>query len=160
SLDILGDDGRQLDRVGLAPDWQPALAWTQFEGIREGRLPPVTGTVPGVVEPIWDGRAGPPLVAAFRAVVPGDGGEEGAREIPRTYVRDLAQRAASKLVETGALKVGDMFRYVVNARAGVAPAEEPEPDGFSVDEIAQPLPLDEAAIEPLQARSIFSGPDE
>src|SRR5262249_49598024 len=43
---------------------------------------------------------------------------------------------------------------------GVAPAEEPEPDGFSVDEIAQPLPLDDAAIEPLQARSIFSGPDE
>ena len=159
SLEILSEDGRQLDRVGLAPDWQPALAWAQFEGIREGRLPAVTGAVPGVVEPVWDGRAGPPLVAAFRAVVRGEGGEEVSREIPRTYVRDLAHRAAARLTEKGALKVGDTFLYVVNAVAGAA-AEEPQPDGFSVEAIAQPLPLIDVPIAPFRERSILSGPDE
>src|SRR5262245_33290729 len=160
SLDILNEDGRQLDRVGLAPDWQPALAWTQFEGIREGRLPAVTGAVPGVVEPIWDGRAGPPIVAAFRAVVGGEAGDEVSREIPRTYVRGLAHQAAAKLIEAGALQAGATFLYVVKAQPGAATGDEPQPDGFSVEEIAQPLPLTDGAIESVRACAIRSGPDE
>src|SRR5262249_25801434 len=80
-----------------------------------------------------------------------------SREIPRTYVRDLARRAAAKLTETGTLQVGDTFLYVVNALPGEATAEEPQADGFSVEEIAQPLPLTGGATESLRHRSLLCG---
>jgi hypothetical protein len=101
TLEIRSADGRRLDRTGLAPDWGRALEWVRFEGIRAGRLPARTGTPPGAVEPVWDGRAGEPVVAAFRAVVHTENGDALAREIPRAYVRDAAERAAARLVEEG-----------------------------------------------------------
>src|SRR5262249_16138422 len=158
SLHILSEDGRQLDRVGLAPDWQPALAWTQFEGIREGRPPAVTGAAPRGGGPIRDGRAGGRMVGGFGAVGGGEAGDEVSREIPRTYVRGLAHQAAAKLIEAGALQAGDTFLYVVKAQPGAATADEPQPDGFSVEEIAQPLPLTDGAIESVRACAIPSGP--
>jgi len=161
-LDILTEDGRQLDRVVLAPDWKPALAWVQFEGVREGRLPAVTAAVPGEVEPIWDGRAGEPIVAAFRAVIPADGRGPVAREIPKTYVRDLAQQASAKLVARGVLQAGDVFRYVISAFPvpAVAPADALPANGFSVEEIVQPLPLADAPLASFFAQAVVAGPDE
>src|SRR5438477_1041019 len=82
TLDILTEDARPLDRVVLAPDWAPALEWARFEGIRAGRLPAVTAAVSGEIEPVWDGTAGEPFVAAFRAVVRAGSGDAVAREIP------------------------------------------------------------------------------
>jgi proteasome lid subunit RPN8/RPN11 len=159
TLDVLTEDGRQLDRVVLAPDWKPALEWVHFEGIREGRLRPVTAAVPGVVEPIWDGRAGQPMVAAFRAVIPSQGQGEVSREIPKAYVRSFAQQASAKLVEKGVLKAGDLFRYVVSAFPTIR-ADEPQADKFAVEEIVQPLPLTDAPLDSFLAHSVLTGPDE
>jgi proteasome lid subunit RPN8/RPN11 len=159
TLDILGEDARPLDRVVVAPDWAPALEWVRFEGIREGRLPPVTAAVPGVVEPVWDGRAGEPIVAAFRAVVIGEGGHEVAREIPKAYVRSLVQRASADLVARGVLQAGDSFRYVISAFPATR-VDGRQADGFSVEEIVQPLPLTDAPLASFFARSLPAGPDE
>jgi proteasome lid subunit RPN8/RPN11 len=159
TLDILSKESRPLDRVVLAPDWTPALEWVRFEGIREGRLPAVTAAVPGVVEPVWDGRVGEPIVAAFRAVVRAEGGGEVAREIPKTYVRGLAQQASAQLVERGVLQAGDSFRYVISAFLAPRP-DEPRSDGFSVEEIVQPLPLADAPLSFFFGHSVPAGPDE
>src|SRR2546425_12937344 len=140
SVELLTEEGRQLDCVGLAPDWQPALEWVRFEGIRAGRLPAVTAAVSGVVEPVWDGRAGEPIVAAFRAVVRTAGGDEVAREIPKTYVDRFARRAAAKLVERGVLQAGDAVRYVISAFPGPKP-DAPLAHGVAVGEIWEPRAL-------------------
>ena len=158
TLDLLSEDARPLDRVVLAPDWAPALEWVRFEGIREGRLPAVTAAVPGVVKPVWDGRAGEPVVAAFRAAVRTERGDEVAREIPTAYVRSLAQQASATLVERGVLRAGDAFRYVISAFP--APRAEPQTDGFSVEEIVQPLPLAGAPLASFFGNSVPAGPDE
>jgi len=124
----------------------------RFEGIREGRLPLVTAPVRGVVEPVWDGDAGAPFVAAFRAVVDGV-----AREIPKAYVRGLVQRASASLVERGVLHAGDTYRWIVSAFPA---ADEPEPDGFSLEEIAQPLPVADGSLASFIGRSTAAGSEE
>jgi proteasome lid subunit RPN8/RPN11 len=159
ALDILSEDARALERVVLAPDWTPALEWVRFEGIREGRLPLVAAPARGVVEPVWDGGAGAPFVAAFRAVVRGTDGAEVAREVPKAYVRGFAQRASASLVERGVLKVGDAFRWAVSAFP-VAAVDDPACDDFSVEDVVEPLPVTDASLASFFARSVASGPDE
>jgi proteasome lid subunit RPN8/RPN11 len=159
TLDVLDEDARPLDWMPLAPDWTPALEWVRFEGIREGRVPAVTAWVSGTIEPVWDGHAGQPIVAAFRAVVRTEGGGAFAREIPRSYVRGLAHQAAAKLVERGVLQAGEAFRYVVSAFTAPA-VDEPRPDVFAVEEIMRPLPLAAAPLASFLAQSVPAGPDE
>ncbi len=162
TLDILAEDGRELDRMVVTPDWKAALEWAHFEGIREGRLRPVSAAVPGVIEPVWEAKAGEPFVAAFRAVIPSQGKGDVSREIPRTYLQSLAQEASAKLVEKGTLQSGAPFRYVVSAfPAPAAPrAEENPTDGFSVEEIVRPLPLTEGSLGGLMRDAAPAGSDE
>ena len=81
-LEVLGEDGRSLERSAIAPDWRPALEWVRFEGVREGRLPAVTSAAAGLVEPVWHGRAGAPWVPGFRIAVPTAGDGAVVREVP------------------------------------------------------------------------------
>jgi hypothetical protein len=159
TLDILSEDGRPLDHGVLSPDWAPALEWVRFEGVREGRLPAVAATLPGVVEPVWDGRAGEPVVAGFRIAIRGAGGVEVVREIPKSYVWSLVQRASAALVERGVLQAGDAFRWIITAFPARR-ADEPASDGFAVEEIVQPLSLTDASLASFVARSAPSGPDD
>jgi proteasome lid subunit RPN8/RPN11 len=160
AVDILTEDGRELDRVVVTPDWNAALEWVRFEGIREGRLPPVSGAVPGVVQPVWDGKKGQPFVAAFRVVIPSQGEGDVSREVPRSYLQSYAQEAAAKLVEKGALQAGASFRYVVSAFLASAAAAEDHAGGFSVEEIVQPLALPEASLAPFLRDATFAGSHE
>jgi proteasome lid subunit RPN8/RPN11 len=162
AIDILAGDGRLLLRVPVTPDWSAALAWVRFEGIREGRLPAVTGARPGAVEPIWDGRVGEPYLAAFRAVVCTDDGAVVAREIPKIYLRDDAQQASAALVAQGKLEAGEVFRYLVSAfpvaaETGPAPLAD---DGLAVEEVVRPLPLVDEPIAGFFDRAVCSGPEE
>jgi proteasome lid subunit RPN8/RPN11 len=162
ALDILTDDGRELDRVVVTPDWDAALEWVRFEGIREGRLPPVSGAVPGVVQPVWDVKKGQPFVAAFRVIIPSQGEGDVSREVPRSYLQSYAQEAAAKLVEKGMLQAGASFRYVVSAFpvADATAVGEPQSGGFSIEEIVQPLALAEASLGPFLRDAVFAGARE
>lgn len=164
ALDILTEVGRELERVAVAPDWNPALECVRFEGIREGRLQPVSGAVPGVVEPVWDGKAGQPFVAAFRVVIASQGQGDVSREIPRSYLQSYAQDASAKLVEKGLLQTGGSFRYVVSAfpvAASAAAVEcQDQAGGFSVEEIVQPLALAQASLAPFLRAASFVGSHE
>jgi len=154
AAELFTGEGRPLERVTLAPDWRPALEWVRLEGIREGRLWAVTGDASGEVEPIWDGSAGEPIVAAFRAVVGGV-----SREIPKAYLRGLVQQASAGLVEKGLLGSGDVYRWVVTARpsAVVAARDEAEDADLLVEEIVRPLPLAGASLDALAAGARAAG---
>ena len=162
AIEILTPDGQALGRVAATPDWAAALEWVRFEGIRAGRFPPVTAAVRGEVEPVWDGRTGPPYVTAFRAVVGGD--EEVAREIPKHYFRDLAQEAAAGLVERGVLEAGDAFRWVVSAFPAAGPlvvaTAESANDPFRIQAVERPLPLDDAPLGAFLERAVAVDADE
>lgn len=151
AAEFFTEEGRRLERVTLAPDWRPALEWVRLEGVREGRLRPVTGDASGEVAPIWDGRAGEPIVAAFRAVVGGV-----SREIPKAYVRDAVQEASAGLVEKGLLSSGDVYRWIVTA-GSVAAGHDPRDDDLVVEEIVQPLPIAGASFGALASHARAAG---
>jgi hypothetical protein len=124
----------------------------RLEGIREGRLRPVIGDASGEVEPVWDGRAGEPIVAAFRAVVGGV-----SREIPKAYVRGAVQDASAALVEQGVLASGDVYRWVVTALPTVAAGGGCPEDDFVVEEIVRPLPLAGGSLAEFAGRARAAG---
>jgi hypothetical protein len=140
-LDVLAGDGRSLERTVITPDWQAAL--------------------PSHVEPVWDARSGPPVTAAFRAVVRSDDGGEMACEIPRTYVRELAQAAGAALAKQGVLAAGEPWRWMLRAYpvAGGPAAREGE-DGLALEEIPQALPLSESPLGAFLDRAVFTGANE
>jgi proteasome lid subunit RPN8/RPN11 len=153
TLDVYRTDGTALGQRSLEPDWTPACEWTHFAGIREGRLPAVMAVTraPGAcrVEPIWHAQWGQPYVSAFRVVLAANGAGIVSREIPTTYLRSLAQQVAAEFVDQGILKTGEFFRYLVSAFAGsdTTGAAAPAGGGFTVEEIAQPLPLTANSLE-------------
>lgn len=159
TLDLQSEDGRSLERAVVTPDWNPALAWVHFEGIRAGILPAVTRTGPGAVEPLWDDRHGEPLVAAFRVTVGSPGGRSCSRDIPRTYLRGLAHDLSAGLIARGVLQAGDVFRWVVSAVpvADAPAATAPPVDGFGIEEIEQVLPIDATSLGRLAARATPAG---
>jgi hypothetical protein len=160
AIAILTPQGRELGARGVRPDWRAALEWVRFEGIRAGRLPPVGGAVDGSVEPIWDGQAGPPYVTAFRTVVRAD--EDGAREIPTTYVQSLVRQVAAELVEQGLLQAGDTFRWAMRAFPMLAapPPVPSEPDPFDVEPVEQPIPLDDVPLDAFLEGALAVDADE
>jgi hypothetical protein len=152
-VDVRAEDGRSLERAVVSPDWKAALAWVHFEGIRAGRLPPVTVMGPSHVEPIWDARSGPPAVSGFRMVVSTNGAEV-TRDIPRTYVRAFAQDLGAELVKKGVLKGGDVYTWTLSAYPVAAEEKAAEDDGdFAVEDVPQPLPLDTAPLGALIAHA-------
>lgn len=162
AVDIVAEDGRRVGQATVVPDWKPALEWVYFQGIREGRLPAVTAAAFGTVEPIWHPQSGQPYVSGFRAVIPSNGNAEVSRVIPTAYLRALARQTSASLVEKGLLKAGEVFRYAVSA-FGTPMGSMPQPanaGGFSVEEIAQPLPLDEAPLDSFFRGSLLAGGDE
>jgi proteasome lid subunit RPN8/RPN11 len=153
TLDFYRIDGTAVGQRPLEPDWTPALEWAHFEGIREGRLPAVMAVnrAPGAcrVEPVWHPQSGQPHVSAFQVVLSANGSGTVSREIPTTYLRARAQQVAATLVDEGMLQTGEIFRYRVSAfaRSRTTRASEPVDGGFTVEEIAQPLPLKTAPLE-------------
>jgi hypothetical protein len=159
SLDFFRDDGSPLAQVPVAPDWEPALEWVCFEGVRQGQLPADTAAGRGAVEPTWHALTGQPYVSGFRVVVPTNGDGVVSRDIPRSYLRGHVQQASAALVEKGILKRGDTFRYLVSAYPSTAHAAEEAlaVADFSVEEVVQPLPLREAGLESFFCDSVPAG---
>lgn len=158
ALEILRDDGHTIEQVAITPDWQPAVDWTHFDGVRAGVLPAITRTDPGTIEPVWDTRIGAPYVAAFRITVEhGAGGPTVTREIPRRYLHRLAGEVSADVVRRHAIPAGTDLRWVVRADPASA-VEGDAPDDFcSVVPHAQPWPITEAPLARFLAAATPSG---
>jgi len=151
TLELHRDDGSLLSQRAVEPEWNAALEWVHFEGIRAGRLAPTLAAnlaeVAYRVAPLWDSVVGQPRVAAFRVAVPDVNGGEVARDVPITYLRDLVQLESAALVGEGKLERGDTYRYTVNAFAATSRREIPAGIEIEVEQAPQPLPLHTTSLE-------------
>lgn len=141
SLDFYREDWSPVGQTSVDIDWEPALEWTHFEGVRSGRLPPVLNVCPAVVIPVWDKEWRAPYVESFEVVMPGIDGNNFVGEIPLNYLCELARTHSAKLVEQGKLRAGELFRYKVCAFAKNARSESATAAGLIVEEEEQPLDL-------------------
>lgn len=151
AIDFHREDGTAICQIAVEPEWMPALEWVHFEGIRAGVLPPsmVANLAGGAyrVDPVWHPTAGQPRVSGFRITVPANGASAVSRQIPTAYLRGVVEQASAVFVEKGVLQTGETFRYVVSAFASTARAPHAAGLDFTVEEIPQPLPLNESALE-------------
>jgi hypothetical protein len=162
---LLREDGSSIGHVPVQADWEPALEWSHTVGIRLGRLPAVTSIGRAAIEPIWHLKLGAPYVTAFRAVILSNGKPEFACRIPLEYFRDLAQASSGPFVESGALRDGEIFKYLVTAHpaqgrspaSGTPAASGERPGDPTIEEVAQPLPLDPVPLADWLAGSVQCG---
>ena len=151
-LALFGADGHALAEFRITPDFMPALEWTALTGLRcDRRLSAIAATSAGCIEPIFDSVHGAPRLAAFRARVPSPrvGVPDLEMDFHPLYFTELAQVAASQLVNDGSLKVGDTF--VFEARAYHVDTGDQCRGGFAVEEQPHPLELLPVSIRDLAA---------
>jgi hypothetical protein len=162
-LELYDEDGAALGRSPVTPDWLPAVEHAHFSAIRQERLPAVTAVPPSTIEPRWDPDSGEPYVTAVRVVLTPADGEPFSVEVPVDYFGTSAQQASAAYVKAGKLKAGDTFQYRVTAFAGEPPGDTARPParaGVVVEEVPQPLPMVETALEPFLAASVLAGQDD
>ncbi|MCC6850253.1 MAG: Mov34/MPN/PAD-1 family protein [Deltaproteobacteria bacterium] len=156
AIELVGDDGRAVGRVGIAPDWRPAVDWTHFDGVRAGVLPARARTDAGAVEPRWDAALGAPYVDGFRVSVRA-GDRVATRDIPRRYLGDLARDAAAELAARLGLRGERDVRWLVRATAEPGAAPAPDDAGFAVEPEARPWPVRDAPLAPFVGAAMRVG---
>ena len=161
--------GAPLGALALAPDWEPAAHWSYFEGMRQGRLPPLMRFRSGRVAPLWHVELGQPYVDGVRlCFTTGPTNREEVTQsvgfvVPNTYFQGAAEQAAAGLVADGVIAVGETFTFRVCAypepdeNTALKMAEESS--GFNVEEIAQPLPLQERELQATLTQASYRGAD-
>jgi hypothetical protein len=127
-------DGRPLATMALEPDFGPACEWCQLAGVGAGVLSSTATLPPGTVTPVWADEAGAPRVKALRVSMDALRGDRPVSiDVDASlYLRTAARRGASRLVESGAMPEGQLYRHGVLAFAqplqrSVRPARDGEP---------------------------------
>jgi proteasome lid subunit RPN8/RPN11 len=93
--------------------------------------------------------------------LPPNGGEPIGCEIPRSYLRSLAEQKAQDLVAQGQLEQGASFQYVVSAFAcgPMAEATNQAPEApFELESLVEEIAMEECAMGSLVDRSTTHGP--
>jgi hypothetical protein len=160
ALNLFKEDATHLGHVAVEADLEPALEWSNFWGIRQGRLPPVMSSTLNSVEPVWNSKFGQPYVEGLRCVFKGEQGTETLSiEIPLTYFAELAQQASTHFLKNGLLKTGERYYYSVSAFPSKprSPAEPDSPNGFSVRELEKPIPLESRSLQKMEERASLVG---
>ena len=152
---VLFKDGKLLCEVPLeAASFEPAWECARFLEMRHGRLPAIFDDgIAHPAVPIWDLQAGAPYLKGFHFGSLFQAGEEAVETCvpdagtPLSCFSGVAQGAAEILLKDGKLKKGDVVTYRVCA----VPCERSSSDDeiatpFSVEEIAEPLPLREGSL--------------
>ncbi|MCC6765587.1 MAG: Mov34/MPN/PAD-1 family protein [Deltaproteobacteria bacterium] len=156
AIELVGDDGHAVGRVGIAPDWRPAVDWTHFDGVRAGVLPARARTDAGAVEPLWDTTRGAPYVDGFRVSVRADD-RIARRDIPRRYVGGLAREAAAALATRLGLRGERDVRWLVRATPDAVPTPAPNDEGFAVEPEARPWPVRDTPLAPFLGAAMRVG---
>jgi len=145
-----------LARPEITPDWTPACEMLIFSLLRQGGMNQPGDAPTIVIEPVWDEHNGQPYAAGFRLGCT-VGGAPFARSFPITYFRAVAQKCATKLVEAGLLKQGDLFDYRLLATPKEETAKKP---AFAIVTRDVPLPIQDGSLaEPMRQAVVFGGVD-
>jgi hypothetical protein len=153
-LELFREDGAPLGRTLVRVDWECALEWTRFAGLRRALLPADAVADDATIEPVWDPQARP-YVAGFCITIHATGGAQFTSQIPTTYLRDAARRAGASAVARGLLRSGERFRYLVSAFSGAA---VPEPQAaaalFQVELVPSVVPVQPCPLRGLLAAAV------
>jgi hypothetical protein len=157
--DITNLDGEPIDQLPVTPDWDAAVQWAHFRGVRRGLVQPLMRASSVTVKPLWHPDFGEPRVSGFQVILEDAGGsglgsppaaDSAPRfTIPRTYLGADVERRTSRLVSEGKLFGGQRFLYQLSAfKKEAARASRPATHarGFRVEDVPQRLPLTTASL--------------
>ncbi len=164
------EDGTEIRQTALEVDWEPAREQLAWDALRADASAALLHE-PLVVEPIWDEKVGEPVVRGFRMRAAGDE-RIVERDFPAAYFKEQVRQTSARLVKSGELKDGEVFRYQVCAyrqpttpdaarlsvRQGDAVASSPA--GFHVEEVSCPPPIDTRTMEMFLDAAYPHGPTE
>jgi hypothetical protein len=166
AIEYAREDGRPLGSLAVEPDFQPALEWTYFVGVRRGFAAAVTAAAAGRVRPLWcDDRGAPYCRGVSVAVSPHSPrealGEPVRCEIPASYFDSLAKEGAQQWLEKGELETGERYTYRVCAYpiAGARRTDDCDAttraanSGFRVEVVPSPIPVQESALGAFRRRA-------
>jgi hypothetical protein len=171
AIDYYKEDGTHLGPISIEPDFQAACDWTDFMGMRSGRLAPVNGAAAGLVSPLWCEERGAPYCQGFRvdstAVGPDGDGETVSCEFPRSYFKSLAEIGSKQWLDKGELALGEQYVYHVCAYPIATEFSEARKHGesaggssaFQIEAVPDPLPLVESRLETFLQRATSMGPE-
>ncbi len=154
-------DGLVLGQTPVLVDWRAAWHWAAFEGFRRGLFREVVPPGQAVAEPIWHPKAREPYVAGFSLSIASDGA--GSPPVRADFTLDYFKRPAITMsgyyVEKGWLREGEKFLFEVTAFACKSEAvSTPAPEGLTVEEVREPLPLREGLLADFARQSVRSEP--
>ena len=138
------DGEAPMGQAAVEVDWGAVREWAEFSAIRRGLLSAGEAGKTYAVRPRWHPRLGEPYVEGFRVDVEAGGACEASIEFGTTHFRKFAKRASAALVERGALKKGERFKYV--AAAFPQPERPPDSFRFTAESSAPQLSLKETPL--------------
>jgi hypothetical protein len=147
-------DGSCVGTVPARRDWEPVHEWTRFHFQRRGELR-LDGNGDASVVPLWDRTLGEPYCRGYRVEIAREGQRAVTADFPNAHFGDLASAAASLYVQSGQLREGESYSYLVVAYP--APAERPEPGGLAVTNASPGVPVREGSLQTLAARAKPAG---
>jgi hypothetical protein len=159
-LSLFRNDGHALGHFSLSADFDPAVECTLFRGVRRDELPPSMPDAPATsIEPVWNHKAGEPYTSGFRVRAAVDG-RQTVHEFGIAYFADLAHAASEKYVESGELKAGETFSYLISAYPRRPEQRTESVARFTVKSRIPPLVLKEGSeIQRFLRESVRCGPD-
>jgi len=122
-FELLKENGARLGQTSAEIDYGPAREYTRFLGIRRGLLPLKEAVRSATIEPLWHRSIGEPYLQGFRVTVSGKDSGSISEDFSTTYFDNLARLASSHFVNTGGLKEGERFQYLVAAYPDYAGAQ-------------------------------------
>jgi len=148
ALDLFRGDGTVLARCPAAPDWEPAVEWARYEGLRRGL---VTAGADPHIDPSWHPTEGEPYVVGFGVHLVTPGGCTVQSQFPITYFESIAREASAELVHQGHLEEGEQFLFTASAYVGEVTAPADVGSRVRAEEASPPLPLRKGRLEEVMA---------
>ena len=164
SLELFRDGDRAAEPLAtqaVAVDFSPAKEWAVFQRCRQvGGEAAILDTSQAMIVPRWHESLGKPYLDGVEVQVTAGDDPPLTFRIPLTYFKDVAQEAATTLVEKGQLEETDTYQYQVCAFPRELPSndnlDESKQD-FTVESIVAPLKLVSCSLSAFVAQSTSSG---
>jgi hypothetical protein len=145
-LELFRENGEALGQSAITPDWEPAVEWTRFAGLRAHGVWAADSTAERLVEPLWHQERGEPHISGFRVHLAAPDALGWCVDFPLHYFGEAAREASARLIESGALATGDRVRFHAAAYARPDAGAVPSPLRFDTHAAPAPLALTETPL--------------